>query len=101
MGRGPPRGLARLGPAYAASSPAMSSFTIFKIAWATRRALLSQATTSEMAWLNGSSGPALIAWNGCPKRVKSTIFTDPAGPLGESTGSGVTRFTRESGKIEA
>jgi hypothetical protein len=45
MGRGPPRGLARLGPAYAASSPAMSSFTIFKIAWATRRAFAGSASS--------------------------------------------------------
>ena len=55
----------------------------------------------EIAWLNGSSGPALMAWNRCPKSVKSTTFTEPAGPLGVSTGMGNTRSTRESGKIEA
>jgi len=51
--------------------------------------------------LNGSSGPALIAWNDWPKSVNSTTFTEPAGPLGLSTGSAVTRSTRESGKIDA
>jgi len=45
--------------------------------------------------------PALIAWNRCPRSVKSTTFTEPAGPLGESLWSGVTRSTRESGKMEA
>ena len=33
--------------------------------------------------------------------VKSTTFTEPGGPLGDSLKSGVTRSTRESGKMEA
>jgi len=33
-------------------------------------------------------------------RVKSTTFTDPAGPLGESLGSVATWSIRESGKME-
>ena len=36
-----------------------------------------------------------------PKSVKSTTFTEPASPLGVSLSSGVTRSTRESGKMEA
>jgi hypothetical protein len=56
---------------------------------------------NEIAWLNGSSGPALMAANGCPSKVNSTILTEPAGPLGESLGRVLTRSTRESGKIEA
>ena len=55
----------------------------------------------EIAWLNGSRGPALIAMNCCPKSVNSTTATDPAGPLVVSAGIAVTRSTRESGKIEA
>jgi hypothetical protein len=46
-------------------------------------------------------GPALIAWKRWPKSVKSTTFTDPGGPLGDSLMRPVTRSTRESGKIEA
>jgi len=42
-----------------------------------------------------------MAWKRCPNSVKSTIFTAPAGPLGESLGSAHTRLTRESGKIDA
>ena len=44
--------------------------------------------------------PALMARSGWPKRVKSTTFTDPAGPLGESLGSPATWSIRESGKME-
>jgi hypothetical protein len=51
--------------------------------------------------LNGSSGPALIAMNGCPTSVNSTTFTEPAGPLGESAGSAVTLSTFEFGSTEA
>jgi len=36
-----------------------------------------------------------------PNNVKSTTFTDPAGPLGESLSRDVTRSTREFGKTEA
>lgn len=42
-----------------------------------------------------------MAWKRCPKSVKSTTFTEPGGPLGDSLWSGVTRFTRESGKMDA
>ena len=55
---------------------------------------------NEMAWLNGSSGPALIAMNGWPASVNSTTWTEPAGPLGVSAGIGVTLSTRESGNSE-
>jgi hypothetical protein len=51
--------------------------------------------------LKGSSGPALIAWNRWPNKVKSITFTDPGGPLGVSLCSVVTRSTRDSGKIDA
>jgi hypothetical protein len=50
--------------------------------------------------LNGSSGPAEIARKGCPQSRNSTVFTEPAGPLGVSMGIASTRSTRESGKIE-
>jgi hypothetical protein len=43
----------------------------------------------------------IVLHQGWPKSVKSTIFTEPGGPLGDSLSSGVTRSTRESGKIEA
>ena len=55
----------------------------------------------EIASLKSWWGPAVIAWNGWPNRVKSTTFTEPGGPLGDSLCIGVTRSTRESGKIEA
>jgi hypothetical protein len=42
-----------------------------------------------------------MAWKRCPKSVKSTTFTEPGGPLGESESIGVTRSTRESGKMDA
>jgi hypothetical protein len=42
-----------------------------------------------------------MAWKRWPKSVKSTILTEPAGPLGVSAINGVTRSTRESGKTEA
>ena len=51
----------------------------------------------EMEGLNRNRGPALIAMNGWPNRVNSTMSTEPAGPLGESAGSGVTVSTWESG----
>jgi hypothetical protein len=44
---------------------------------------------------------ALKARKGWPSSVKSTMRTDPAGPLGLSAGSAVTLFTRESGKSVA
>jgi len=51
--------------------------------------------------LKGSSGPAVIAVNCWPQRTKSTTFTEPGGPLGDSLGIVTTRTTRESGKSEA
>jgi len=56
---------------------------------------------NEIAWLNGSCGPALIAVNDCPNSTNSTTFTEPGGPLGDSLGIVTTRVTRESGKIDA
>lgn len=50
--------------------------------------------------MNGSSGPALIAMKGCPISVNATTTTEPAGPLGESAGKGVTRSIRESGNTD-
>jgi hypothetical protein len=50
----------------------------------------------ERVKLSGSHGG-----EGLAEGSKSTIFTDPGGPLGDSLGSDVTRLTRESGKIEA
>jgi hypothetical protein len=50
-----------------------------------------------MDGLNRKRGPALIAMNGWPNSVKSTMSTEPADPLGESAGSGVTVSTWESG----
>ena len=47
----------------------------------------------EIASLNSWCGPALIARNGCPKSVKLTTFTEPAGPLGDSLWSDVTWST--------
>jgi hypothetical protein len=40
-------------------------------------------------------------WKRWLKSVKSTTFTEPGGPLGDSLISGVTMSTRESGKMEA
>ena len=41
-----------------------------------------------------------MAWNGCPNRVKSTIVTEPSGPLGDSVGNVQVPSMRESVKIE-
>jgi hypothetical protein len=49
----------------------------------------------DIEWLNESRRSWLMAMKGCPKRTNSTIFVEPA------LGTGVTRITRESGKIPA
>jgi hypothetical protein len=54
-----------------------------------------------MASLKGSFGPALIAMNVWPNKVKSTMTTEPAGPIAESAGNDVTRSACESGKTAA
>lgn len=55
----------------------------------------------DIASLNGWCLPAVIAWKRWPKRMKSTTFTEPAGPDGESFCIAETRTTRERGKIDA
>ena len=42
-----------------------------------------------------------MAMNGCPIRVNSTTFTEPAGPLGVSAARGVTLSTLEAWQDDA
>jgi hypothetical protein len=58
-------------------------------------------TAIQMASLKESFGPALIAMNVWPNNVKSTMTTEPAGPIAESAGNDVTRSTCESGNTAA
>ena len=54
-----------------------------------------------MASLKVSWGPALIAWKRWPSSVKSTTFTEPDGPLGESLSSSSLGTTRALGRLVA